>query len=178
MQAEQNIPVGPIYYYFGSRHQSQEYLYGEELEAYVTSGIITKAGFAFSRDGPKKVYIQHKMVEHGGILGKALHQEKGAFYLCGPTWPVPDVYEALVDSLVTNNLVPDAKSAGEYLESLKGEERYVLEVCVVFFGFGTTVLTSDTGLLIDNYHTCVEFELYINNSRHKRVIHRQNRLCY
>lgn len=92
------------------------------------SGIITKAGFAFSRDGPKKVYIQHKMVEDGEILAKALHQEKGFFYLCGPTWPVPDVYEALVNALVSNGTGFDATSAGAYIEGLKEEERYVLEV--------------------------------------------------
>ena len=31
MLAEKNVPVGPMYYYFGSRHRSQEYLYGEEV---------------------------------------------------------------------------------------------------------------------------------------------------
>jgi len=127
-QAEQNISTGPVYYYFGSRHQSQEYLYGEELEAYIMSGIITKAGFAFSRDGPKKVYIQHKMVEDGEILAKTLHQDRGFFYLCGPTWPVPDIYEALVNALVSNSSDFDVTSAGAYIEGLKGEERYVLEV--------------------------------------------------
>jgi len=128
LQAEQGIEVGPVYYYFGARHQSQEYLYGEELEAYIMSGVITKAGFAFSRDGPKKVYIQHKMVEDGEILARALHQEEGFFYLCGPTWPVPDVYEALVNALVSNGTGFDATSAGAYIEGLKEEERYVLEV--------------------------------------------------
>jgi sulfite reductase (NADPH) flavoprotein alpha-component len=29
--ASQGVPLGPVYYYFGSRHQSQEYLYGEEV---------------------------------------------------------------------------------------------------------------------------------------------------
>jgi len=49
------------------------------------------------------------------------------FYLCGPTWPVPDVYEALVNALVKYKDTTLAR-AGEYLESLKEEERYVLEV--------------------------------------------------
>jgi sulfite reductase (NADPH) flavoprotein alpha-component len=126
-QAQQNISVGPIYYYFGSRHQSQEYLYGEELEAYIHDGTITKAGLAFSRDGPKKVYIQHKMFDDAEALARMLNAENGAFYLCGPTWPVPDVYEALVGALVKYQ-GQDPESAGAFLESLKEEERYVLEV--------------------------------------------------
>lgn len=130
-QAQQNIPVGPIYYYFGSRHQSQEYLYGEELEAYIHDGTITKAGLAFSRDGPKKVYIQHKMLEDAEALARMLKAEAGVFYLCGPTWPVPDVYEALVGALVKYQ-GQDLETAGAFLEGLKEEERYVLEVRILF----------------------------------------------
>lgn len=126
--AQQGVALGPVYYYFGSRHQASEYLYGEEIEAYILDGTITKAGLAFSRDGPKKVYIQHKMLEDSKELAEMLHDDAGVFYLCGPTWPVPDMYEALVGALVKyKGYTPE--SAGEYLESLKEEERYVLEVC-------------------------------------------------
>ncbi|CAE6504134.1 unnamed protein product [Rhizoctonia solani] len=124
----QGKPVGPLVYYFGSRHRSQEYLYGEELEAYIADGIITHAGLAFSRDTKKKVYIQHKMREDSEMLGTMLAgPDKGVFYLCGPTWPVPDVYEALIDSLVRFG-GKSQEEAAQYLEDLKEEERYVLEV--------------------------------------------------
>ncbi|TFK76042.1 assimilatory sulfite reductase [Pluteus cervinus] len=124
---EQGQEIGPVYYYFGSRHQSQEYLYGEEIETFIQDSIITRAGLAFSRDGPKKVYIQHKMLEDADALAKMLHDHAGVFYLCGPTWPVPDVYEALVNALAKYKGIT-TQEAGEYLESLKEEERYVLEV--------------------------------------------------
>jgi hypothetical protein len=58
----------------------------EEIEAYVSEGIVTHAGLAFSRDTDKKVYIQHKMNEDAQLLAEML--ENGAFYLCGPTWCV------------------------------------------------------------------------------------------
>lgn len=125
--AQQGATLGPVYYYFGSRHQSQEYLYGEEIEAYILDGTITRAGMAFSRDGPNKVYIQHKMLEDAEQLAQMLHDDKGVFYLCGPTWPVPDMYEVLVNALVKYK-GQDAETAGAFLESLKEEERYVLEV--------------------------------------------------
>ncbi|KAG6903382.1 hypothetical protein C0995_013135 [Termitomyces sp. Mi166 len=127
MLASQGQEIGPVYYYFGSRHQASEYLYGEEIEAFILDEIITRAGLAFSRDGPKKVYIQHKMLEDSEALAKMLHDDEGVFYLCGPTWPVPDVYQALVNALVKYK-GSDPVKAGEYLESLKEEERYVLEV--------------------------------------------------
>ncbi|KAK7061605.1 assimilatory sulfite reductase [Favolaschia claudopus] len=127
MLVQRGETVGPVYYYFGSRYQSQEYLYGEEIEAFILDGVITRAGLAFSRDGPKKVYIQHMMLEDSEALANMLQDDEGVFYLCGPTWPVPDVYEALVGALVKYK-GQTAESAGEYLESLKEEERYVLEV--------------------------------------------------
>lgn len=129
-QSSQGIEVGPLLYYFGSRYRSQEYLYGEEIEAYIASGIISHAGLAFSRDGKDKVYIQHKMMEDKKLLAKLMsgHGDEAAyFYLCGPTWPVPDVYEALVGSLVEENGM-ERKKAEEFIEELKEEERYVLEV--------------------------------------------------
>lgn len=125
--SSQGKPTGPLYYYFGSRYRSKEYLYGEEIEAFILDNTITKAGLAFSRDGKKKVYIQHKMTEDAEQLVTMLHRDKGVFYLCGPTWPVPDVYETLVNALV-GHVGLGSEEAGEYLEGLKEEERYVLEV--------------------------------------------------
>ena len=69
------------------------------------------------------------MLEDAEDLARMLRVENGVFYLCGPTWPVPDVYEALVNALVKYHDL-DAVEAGEFLEGLKEEERYVLEVCV------------------------------------------------
>ncbi|KAF8623422.1 hypothetical protein AX15_006365 [Amanita polypyramis BW_CC] len=124
---ERGEEIGPVYYYFGSRHQASEYLYGEEIESFLLDRVITRAGLAFSRDQPKKVYIQHKMLEDSEALAKMLYDDEGVFYLCGPTWPVPDVYNALVNALSKyKGMTVD--NAGQYLEGLKEEERYVLEV--------------------------------------------------
>ncbi|KAG8780448.1 hypothetical protein FRC16_003145, partial [Serendipita sp. 398] len=107
-----------------------EYLYGEEIEAFLQDGVITHAGLAFSRDEKRKVYIQHKMLQDGRMLSDMLGQQKGqkgVFYLCGPTWPVPDVFEAIVGALVEYEGI-DRAFAEQYIEDLKEEERYVLEV--------------------------------------------------
>lgn len=68
------------------------------------------------------------MREDSEMLGKMLAgPDNGVFYLCGPTWPVPDVYAALIDSLVEFG-GKTKEEAAQYLEDLKEEERYVLEV--------------------------------------------------
>ncbi|KAG9620755.1 hypothetical protein KCU64_g21626, partial [Aureobasidium melanogenum] len=53
-QKEQGMDIGAVMLYMGSRHQKEEYLYGEEWEAYKDAGIITHMGCAFSRDQPEK----------------------------------------------------------------------------------------------------------------------------
>jgi sulfite reductase (NADPH) flavoprotein alpha-component len=62
------------------------------------------------------------------MLGKnTTGSKKGIFYLCGPTWPVPDVFETLTSALAKyDNMTKE--EPGEYLEGLKEEARYVLEV--------------------------------------------------
>src|SRR5262249_44088893 len=49
-QAAQGMKIGPIVLYFGSRHRSKEYLYGEELETYSSAKILSHLRLAFSRD--------------------------------------------------------------------------------------------------------------------------------
>jgi sulfite reductase (NADPH) flavoprotein alpha-component len=145
--SSQGQEIGPVYYYFGSRHQASEYLYGEEIESFILDGVITRAGLAFSRDSAKKVYIQHMMLDDSEALSHMLHDAKGVFYLCGPTWPVPDVYEALLNALVKyRGFMPE--QAGDYLESLKEEERYVLEVCTILSLHEHDLCSIGSGLLI------------------------------
>ncbi|CAO3652004.1 unnamed protein product [Mucor hiemalis] len=119
--------VGPVVLYFGSRHRSMEYLYGEELEAYHADGVLSHMGLAFSRDQKEKIYIQHKMMEDAEMLNEYLMNQKGHFYLCGPTWPVPDVKDAVVHGLTKYSGI-DATRASELIEEWKEKETYILEV--------------------------------------------------
>ncbi|KAJ4414042.1 sulfite reductase [NADPH] flavoprotein component [Gnomoniopsis sp. IMI 355080] len=129
MQKAAGKEIGSILLYMGSRHQREEYLYGEEWEAYVDAGVITLLGAAFSRDQPQKIYIQDRMRESMQAIVKAYIEEEGSFYLCGPTWPVPDVTAVLQEAIDEQ-----AKTSGKKLDSrkeierLKDEGRYVLEV--------------------------------------------------
>lgn len=121
------VQVGPIALYFGSRSKKQEYLYGDELDQYEREGLVTYLRCAFSRDQPHKVYIQDKINEDKDILADLLLNKNGHFYLCGPTWPVADVREALISSFTSVGGL-DRKQANAYIERMREEGRYVLEV--------------------------------------------------
>jgi sulfite reductase (NADPH) flavoprotein alpha-component len=85
MQKAQGIPIGAILLYMGSRHQREEYLYGEEWEAYQDASVITLLGRAFSRDQPEKIYIQDRIRQSIDDIVQAYIRDEGSFYLCRPT---------------------------------------------------------------------------------------------
>lgn len=129
LEKAQGKEIGSVLLYMGSRHQREEYCYGEEWEAYQEAGVITLLGRAFSRDQPQKIYIQDRMRQTLPEIMQAYIREEGAFYLCGPTWPVPDVTAVLEEAIATEGKRLGKKvDTRREIEKLKDEERYVLEV--------------------------------------------------
>jgi sulfite reductase (NADPH) flavoprotein alpha-component len=131
MEKAQGKEIGSVLLYMGSRHQREEYCYGEEWEAYQDAGVITLLGRAFSRDQPQKIYIQDRMRQTMDEIIQAYIKEEGAFYLCGPTWPVPDVTNVLEEAIAKEGKVAPGNRKVDprrEIERLKDEGRYVLEV--------------------------------------------------
>jgi len=132
MEKAQGKEVGAVLLYMGSRHQREEYCYGEEWEAYQAAGVITLLGRAFSRDQPQKIYIQDRMRQTVTDIIDAYIKQDGAFYLCGPTWPVPDVTAVLEEAITKEKQMRGEKvkrgEASRRIMELKEEGRYVLEV--------------------------------------------------
>ncbi|RLP63559.1 hypothetical protein L150_02282 [Candida albicans Ca529L] len=129
-QKQQGMEIGDIYLYLGSRHKKEEYLYGELWEAYKDAGVLTHIGAAFSRDQPEKIYIQDRIRQTIEELTDAIVTKNGSFYLCGPTWPVPDITACLED-IVRNGAKKNGeeiKDVAKVVEDMKEDGRYILEV--------------------------------------------------
>jgi len=119
--------IGPMMLFFGARTRKNEWLYGEEWEEYERKGMV-KLFLAFSRDQKEKVYIQHKIKEQGQLLSTYLSKEyHGQFYLCGPTWPVKDIENAIKESFIEYQNFSE-EDAMSYIEQMKESKRYILEV--------------------------------------------------
>ena len=129
LQRARGVAAGPVLLYMGSRHQREEYCYGEEWEAYRDAGVLGVLSCAFSRDQAWKVYIQDRMRETQKEIEEAYLARGGSFYLCGPTWPVPDV-QAVLEEVVAGRAKREGKKVNPSKEiaRLKEEGRYVLEV--------------------------------------------------
>jgi NADPH-ferrihemoprotein reductase len=92
--------LGPATLFFGCRSQKADYIYREELEAYLACGALTALHTAFSRDGPAKVYVQHRLAEEAAGVAAALAHPRACVYVCGDAKAMArDVHAALAAAL-------------------------------------------------------------------------------
>ena len=118
---------GENWLFFGEQRSVSDYLYKDQFQAMEKDGFLTRLDTAFSRDQKNKVYVQDRMRENAAELWAWL--ESGAyFYVCGDAERMAkDVERTLLDTIAlgANNTLD---YAAEYLQALKKEKRYQLDV--------------------------------------------------
>ena len=112
---------------FGNPHARSDFLYQIEWQDALKRGELQRLDLAFSRDQAHKVYVQHKLREHGRALFDWL--EGGAhLYVCGDaTRMAKDVHAALLDAIATHG-GKSAEDANDYLNTLQAQGRYSRDV--------------------------------------------------
>lgn len=112
---------------FGNPHARSDFLYQIEWQDALKRGELHRLDLAFSRDQAHKVYVQHKLREHGRTLFDWL--ESGAhLYVCGDaTRMAKDVHAALLDAIATHG-GKSAEDANDYLNTLQSQGRYSRDV--------------------------------------------------
>ena len=68
------IPHGPCVLFFGCRKESGDFLYRDEWQQFMRSGALSQLVTAFSRDQEAKVYVTHRLREHGADVWRLLQQ--------------------------------------------------------------------------------------------------------
>lgn len=114
---------GRNWLFFGDQHFETDFLYQTEIQNWIQTDVLTRVNVAFSRDQKDKVYVQHKMLQHGGDLFEWL--QGGAYlYVCGSKDPMSiDVENSLLQIFEEQ----EAESL-TYLNRLKEEGRYLKDV--------------------------------------------------
>jgi sulfite reductase (NADPH) flavoprotein alpha-component len=118
---------GKNWLFFGDQREATDFLYREEVEQWIGSGVLDRFDAAFSRDQAEKIYVQHRMREHGSILWKWL--EEGAhFYVCGDARRMAKDVEATLHAIIAEEGAMDADAASAYVKRMKQEKRYQRDV--------------------------------------------------
>ncbi len=127
--AERNFQnsSGKSWLFFGECNFLKDFLYQTEWQDHLESGLLSKIDVAFSRDQEEKIYVQHKIAEQGEELFKWL--ENGAyFYVCGDKEKMSKDVEAALLKVIEDKGNKTADEAINYLEELKNQDRYLLDV--------------------------------------------------
>ena len=118
---------GRNWLFFGEQHAATDFYYRDEFEHLQRSGLLTNLSLAFSRDQADKIYVQHRIRQHGAELWRWL-QDGARIYICGDaTHMAKDVDHALRD-IVSQHGGLNRERTAEYLRSLAQEKRYLRDV--------------------------------------------------
>ncbi len=118
---------GPIWLLFGERQEQYDYLYRDELESFLVSGVLSRLDTAFSRDQDEKVYVQHKMRSAAPELWRWLCSE-AVIYVCGDSEQMaPDVETELLHIISEQGSMTPTE-AESFIQKLRKEKRYLLDV--------------------------------------------------
>ena len=117
----------PNWLFFGEQRQATDFYYRDELDELYRHGTLTRLDLAFSRDQREKIYVQHKIREHGARLWDWL-RDGAHIYVCGDAQRMAkDVEHALAEIAATHGgLEPDEAAA--YIRQLATEKRYARDV--------------------------------------------------
>lgn len=118
---------GRNWLFFGEQHFTLDFLYQTELQNFLSTGVLTKIGLAFSRDQEQKIYVQHKMLEEGAELFNWL--EGGAsVYISGTKDPMSKEVESTLLHIIEVCGRKTGEEAKTYLEQMKKDNRYAKDV--------------------------------------------------
>jgi sulfite reductase (NADPH) flavoprotein alpha-component len=119
---------GKNWLFFGAQHEKCDFAYGDEFNAYLKEGLLTRLDGAWSRDQPQKIYVQHKIVENAAEIWKWIDAEGAYFFVCGDARRMAKDVDATLRKIVQEQGGKNVEQANEYVEKLKNEKRYKRDV--------------------------------------------------
>ncbi|KAF2631203.1 hypothetical protein BU25DRAFT_455524 [Macroventuria anomochaeta] len=127
-QAKAGQSVGKTVLFFGCRKRSEDFLYEKEWEQYKeVLGDNFVLHTAFSRDGPKKVYVQHQMEEYGEEINKLLEQ-KAYFYVCGDAAHMAREVNTLLGKIIAKYRNVSETKGEEIVKAMRASNQYQEDV--------------------------------------------------
>lgn len=112
---------------FGNQRFTEDFLYQSEWIQSHQAGFLPKYDFAWSRQGDKKEYVQHKLAQRSQDVWQWL-QEGAHIYLCGDANRMAkDVENTLID-IISKEGKLSVEDAEDYLDELREEKRYQRDV--------------------------------------------------
>lgn len=124
------VNFGSSWLFHGCRYSDRDFLYKEEIEKFLESGVLSKLFTAFSRDTSDKVYVQHVLKEQGKSLVNKLVKESAIVYICGDVKNMAqEVKDCLISCLTEFNEM-QVNDATDYVKNLIQSKRFIQDVWI------------------------------------------------
>lgn len=127
-QAQAGETLGKAILFFGCRKRSEDFMYEKEWEERKqVLGDAFEMPIAFSREGPKKVYVQHLLKERAEEINQLL-EKKAYIYVCGDAANMArEVNTVLAQIISEQRGIPEAK-AEEIVKNMRASNQYQEDV--------------------------------------------------
>lgn len=121
-----NKAPGPNWVFFGERNRSSDFYY-EDFWTELEKSKKIRLDLAFSRDGPVKTYVQHKMYEQKKELWEWI-QKGSYFYVCGDAEEMAKDVEAMLQTIIQEEGHLTSEEARLYIKKLRADKKYLADV--------------------------------------------------
>lgn len=119
--------TGRNWLFFGDQHEKTDYLYGHEWKQLLAEGRMARVDLAFSRDQPKKIYVQDRMREAAAELWAWI--KGGAyFYVCGDAHRMAKDVDVALHDIIAQQGGMEMAAAVDYVKQMKKDRRYQRDV--------------------------------------------------
>jgi sulfite reductase (NADPH) flavoprotein alpha-component len=109
---------GKNWLFFGDRYAGSDFLYGEEMNYYHKSGLLTQMDLAFSRDQDEKKYVQHCMLEKSREFFDWIDSRGALVYLCGNKRTMGKDVKNALKKIISQEGNLSAEKAEAYLQQM------------------------------------------------------------